>query len=299
MSGISTMTIDRSVPPTAARRFSLLSSLWSVYALTLREHLHGRRWLAMVAVFLLPPAMVILFRSTVRDPQSIVVEFHIGFMFIPQAMLPFIALLYASGILLDEQEEQTITYLLIRPVPKWALYCIKLLATLTTTVLLTILLTLLTYSAIYFHTGTPLAEVATRFIKAAAVHCLAVAVYCALFGMLSLLTRRALVVGILYTAVVEGVFANLPFGIRFITVIYYVRLITYRLMEFIVHNSRGADDFAADAWQFDAAGDPHLASQYSTSTCLAVLFISGLFATIIAAWHCSQREFRVKTPGTD
>ena len=42
------------------------------------------------------------------------------------------------GIVQDEQEEQTMTYLLIRPIPKWALYSVKLLATLTTTVILAV-----------------------------------------------------------------------------------------------------------------------------------------------------------------
>ena len=70
-------------------------------------------------------------------------------MFIPQAMLPLVALVYASGIVRDEQEEQTITYLLIRPIPKWAFYSVKLLATLTTTVVLTAALTALVYAAIY------------------------------------------------------------------------------------------------------------------------------------------------------
>jgi ABC-type transport system involved in multi-copper enzyme maturation permease subunit len=58
----------------------------------------------------------------------------IAFMFIPQAILPLLALVYASGIVRDEQEEQTMTYLLICPIPKWALYLGKLFATLTTTI---------------------------------------------------------------------------------------------------------------------------------------------------------------------
>ena len=55
----------------------------------------------------------------------------------------------------DEQEEQTITYLLVRPLPKWALYVAKLLATLTTTVALTMVFTALTYLAIYAGSEAP------------------------------------------------------------------------------------------------------------------------------------------------
>ena len=74
-------------------------------------------------------------------------------MFLPQVVLPLVALMYASGIIHDEQEEQTITYLLIRPIPKWALYVVKLLATLTTTIVLTAVFTALTYAVVYVGTS--------------------------------------------------------------------------------------------------------------------------------------------------
>ena len=44
-------------------------------------------------------------------------------------LVAIIELLYASGMIPDEVEEQTLTYLLVRPLPKWAVYAVKLLAT--------------------------------------------------------------------------------------------------------------------------------------------------------------------------
>ena len=85
-------------------------------------------------------------------------EFVLLWILIPQALLPLVALLYASGIIQDEQEEQTITYLLIRPIPKWLMYCVKMAATWTTTVVLVIALTVLTFAAIYAGTGADLAD---------------------------------------------------------------------------------------------------------------------------------------------
>jgi hypothetical protein len=49
---------------------------------------------------------------------------------------------------------------------------------------------------------------------------------------MTLLTRRALVMGILYMAFFEGLLANIPMGVRLVTVIYYTRLIAYRSMAF-------------------------------------------------------------------
>jgi ABC-2 type transport system permease protein len=292
-------TISSAPSATAGQSLaSFLQSFWALYVLTLRQHLHGKRWIAMLALFMLPAAIAILVRSTARHPSSVLLEFMIGFMLIPQAVLPLIALLYASGVLFDEQEDQTITYLLVRPIPKWALYAFKMLATWTTTVVLTAVLTVLTYVAIYAHTDVPFADVALRCSKALAVHSLAIVAYCSLFGLISLLTARALVVGIIYTAVVEGVFANLPFGIRLATVIYYTRLITFRLMEFVISNSRSdADNLAAEAWQFDVGRDPKLLEHPSNAVCVLILLSASIVLTILAAWLCSRREFRVKVPG--
>ena len=153
---------------------------------------------------------------------------------IPQALLPLVALLYASGIIQDEQEEQTITYLLVRPIPKWLMYCVKMAATWTTTVILVIALTVLTFAAIYVGSGADLAEASLRCLKAAAILSLAAIAYCSIFGVISLLTKRTLIVGILYTAVVEGLLANLPLSLRWGTVIYYTRMMAYRTMDFVV-----------------------------------------------------------------
>jgi ABC-2 type transport system permease protein len=286
---------DRPWPAT-----SHVAALWTLYTLTLRQHLHGKRWMVMVALFLLPASIAILSRSTGRTAPSLILEFFLAFMFIPLALLPLIALLYASGMIRDEQEEQTITYLLVRPIPKWAMYCMKLLATLTTAVVLTALLTALTYAAIYVGAGGPAGEAVVRCAKAVSVHSLAVVAYCALFGLVSILTKRTLVVGIIYTAIVEGVFAILPFGIRFATVIYYTRLIAYRMLDFNITTFRGTkENFAADGWQLDVDRDPQLLAQPSIITCLLVLLFASLVFTVIAAWLCSRREFHVKVPEGD
>jgi ABC-2 type transport system permease protein len=223
--------------------------------------------------------------------------FTLALMFIPQALLPIVALLYASGIIQDEQEDQTITYLLLRPIPKWAIYTLKLLAVMTTTAVLVAVFTVLTYVAIYFGTQAPLEEVAIRSLKTAAIHVLAVITYCSVFGLISLLTKRVLIVGILYTAIVEGLLANLPFSIRWITVIYYARLIAYRTMSLEVPRSRGgSEDVAAEAWQLNVASDPGLTEHPQLATCIAVLLVASLVCTAIAGWLCMQREFHVKTP---
>ncbi len=285
--------------PAAAVRpsgaFSLVA-LWTLYVLTFRQHLHGRRWIVIGVLFLLPVGLAILIRATAPEAPKMVSEFLLAFMFIPQALLPLIALVYASGIIQDEQEEQTLTYLLIRPIPRWAIYVVKLLATLTTTVLLTTIFTVLTYAAIYIGADTGGTNIPLRCLKAVAIHNLSVITYCCLFGLIGLYTRRALIAGILYMAVIEGLLANLPFGLRFITIIYYTRIIAYRAMDFSFTEHGRREDMAAAAWQLDVRNDPDLLKHLALNECVLVLGIASVVCIAFGALLCARREFHVKTP---
>src|SRR5262245_1469242 len=104
-----------------------LAALGALYTLTLRQHLHGKRWIVLGVLFLAPAVLAGIVRATAtaEDAPPILLEFLFVFLFIPQALLPLVALLYGSGIVQDEQEEQTFTYLLIRPMPRWAIYVVK------------------------------------------------------------------------------------------------------------------------------------------------------------------------------
>ena len=272
---------------------SSLVAVWVLYTLTFRQHLHGRRWIVMAVLFSLPAGLAVLIRATATNAPPIVVEFLLAFLLIPHALLPIVALTYAAGIIQDEQEEQTLTYLLIRPIPRWAIYAVKLLATVTTTVLLTTVFTAVTYGAIYIGGKSVVEDVPLRCLKAIAMHDLTVVVYCCLFGLISLLTKRALVVGIIYTVVFEGIIANLPFGFRLLTVIYYGRVMAYQTLPFIVKGHGHTKNLSAEAWHFD----PEAASEMTTiPNCIAVLAVASVVFALMASRLCARREFHVKTP---
>ena len=288
--------LQPALPANRSYAATLANGLSALYALTVRQHLHGKRWLVISLLFSLPAALAILVRCTSSRIPSGGLEFLLGMMLMPQLLLPLVALLYASGIVDDEQEDQTITYLLLRPLPRGAIYFVKLLATVTTTVMLTVVFTAVTFGAIYIGAETPASDWLDRMVKTAGLHALAMTAYCCLFGLLSLLTKRALVIGVIYIAVIEGLLANLPFGIRLITVIYYTRLIAYRTLSYVVVAPNGEKNMAAEAWQLDIRNDPELLLQPTTQTCFLVLSLGSIVCVCLASWLCSQREFHVKTP---
>ena len=113
-------------PVTSAVRGGFdLTALTALFVLTLRQHLRGRRLLVLSLLFLLPSAMVCLFRLGHHPPNPGHLEFATVFNLIPHALATLTALLYAAGMIQDEVEEQTLTYLLLRPLPRWALYLTK------------------------------------------------------------------------------------------------------------------------------------------------------------------------------
>src|SRR5688572_13600687 len=65
---------------------SPLASLWALYVLTLRQHLHGKRWLVLGALFLTPALLAGLVRATAPDAQPVLLEFLFAFLLIPQAL---------------------------------------------------------------------------------------------------------------------------------------------------------------------------------------------------------------------
>jgi ABC-2 type transport system permease protein len=259
-----------------------LSALGALFGLTLRQHARGRRLLILSFLFLLPTAIAVLVHNTAAPPL-IEMEFVLVFHLIPHALVPLAALLYASGMIADEQEEQTLTYLLVRPLPKRALYLTKLAATICTSVVLTAIFTAVTYVAIYWGTPEFWSDVLpVRLPKTVALLSLSLVTYCSVFACMSLLVQRSLVAGVAYILIFEGLLANIDFVVRRLTVMYYFRVLS--------DNWIGLPTMMARGWSLDANTDPTL------SRCVLILLGVSLMATTLGALTFARREFRVKTP---
>jgi ABC-2 type transport system permease protein len=250
--------------PTDAPRRSLaneLSAAAALFALTVRQHTHGRRLLILGGLYLLPCLLAVVLRLLPSPAPTDALEFALVFTLVPHALAPLTALLYAAGVVADEVEEQTLTYLLLRAVPRWLLYLTKLLATLCVTCLLVAVSVAALYVAIY--AGSPDFWPATgRCVQAVGVMALAQVGYCGLFGLIGLLTRRSLIVGIGYIVLVEGVLANLNFVGRAVTLVYHTRSLTLRGLDLPADQLRRCQD-----------------------------------VSLLSALLFARSEYRVKTPG--
>src|SRR5262249_20752516 len=126
------------------------------------------------------------------------------------------------------------------------------------------------------------AELAARIAKTVSLHLFALAGYLSVFGLLSLLIKRTLVVGMLYIIILEGVVANIPFVVRQLPVMYYSRVLAMRWLALSGETEK--------AWNID------LETATSASDCVWTLGGFIVVSTLVAAFLFTHREFRVKTP---
>jgi ABC-2 type transport system permease protein len=259
-----------------------LGALAALFVLTLRQQVRGRRLLALSLLFCLPSVLAVMIRLGSRIPLPAEnIEFALLLNLVPCALAPLASLLYASGLVRDDVEEQTLTYLLLRPLPRWALYLTRLLATMLLTALLTAAFTAATFVVIALTTDEPLrATLALRAVKTCTLLALAEVGYCALFGLLGLLLRRSLLVGLVYIILFEGLLASLDTLVRRMTVMYYFRVLVQRWL----HPVSGRE------WSLDVATAP------SSQTCVWILLGASAALAAVAAAVFALREFRMKTP---
>ena len=275
------------IPVIRRSRGSEWAAMAALFGLTVRQHTHGRRMIVLILLYLLPCGLAILLRSLPKPAPNDALEFALIFNLLPHALAPLTALLYAAGVIQDEIEEQTLTYLLMRSVPRWAIYAVKLAATVCVSTALVALATAALYAAVY--AGTPeftTIILAERLPRVLAIMALAQFGYCAVFGFIGLAARRSLIVGLIFIVLIEGVLANLDFVLRAATIVHYVRTLIVRWLDLPVDTlSRMLRD-----WHLDLDTLP------TTPEAVRRLVFTGLIGTALAAWWFARREFRVKTP---
>ena len=131
-----------------------------------------------------------------------------------RTVLPLVALVIGSAALGSEIEDGTVVYLLVKPVPRWVVALAKMAVAVGLTLVLTVPPMLVTALLIGTAAGGSLGP-SLAFVLAAIA---GGAAYASVFTTLGALTTRALVVGLAYTLLWEGVLAGLLEGTRFLSI---------------------------------------------------------------------------------
>ncbi len=183
----------------------------ALVSITLRALLNRRRTLLLALLGALLVAVTILYRlgepaagESLEVTQRLLADFGIG------VLLPLVAVIVGTSALGSELEDGTIVYLLARPVPRWRIAIVKwLVAWLVTSLLVAPAIAI---AGLIGHGDGQLA------VGYAAASVLGALEYCAVFVALSIITSRALIVGLAYVVVWEGFVASLFAGTRQISV---------------------------------------------------------------------------------
>ncbi len=178
----------------------------------------SRRRALLMAVLAAVPALVALLARAYGEPGDVVQQ-TAGLLeaSVLTALLPLVALVFGTAALGAELEDGSAIHLLTKPVPRWRVVAGKALAAAPLTGLLVGGATLVTGLILGGDRGA--AGLTLAYTLAAAVGGV---VYVLLFIALSVLTGRALIVGLIYVAVWEGTLAGLFEGTRVLSIRQYL-----------------------------------------------------------------------------
>ena len=183
----------------------------ALLAITARALLNRRRTLLLALLGVLLVVVTVIYRlgnpggaESLEVTRALLGDFGLG------VLLPVVAVIVGTAVLGSELDDGTIVYLLAKPVPRWRIVLVKLVVAWLVVVLLVVPAMLV--AGLIGH-GDPSLTIA--YAVAATVGALE---YTALFLALSLATSRALIVGLAYVIVWEGVVAALFAGTRILSV---------------------------------------------------------------------------------
>jgi len=187
-----------------------MRALGPLVRVTVQSLLGRRRILLMLLLVALPVLVGLAIRlGGGRADAAVILD-----TLVIRTVLPLVALVIGSAALGSEIEDGTVVYLLVKPVPRWVVALAKIVVAVGLTLVLTVPPMLVTAVLIGTATGGSLGP-SLAFVLAAIA---GGAAYASVFTTLGALTTRALVVGLAYTLLWEGVLAGLLEGTRFLSI---------------------------------------------------------------------------------
>lgn len=173
-----------------------------------------------VLLFILPLVLVglaVLVRVLVGEDLSAARDTLYGLGL--AVVVPLVALLATTGVLAPEIDDGSISYLLAKPISRHTIVVSKLVVAATCVLVFAAIPMLLAGLVLYLDEP----QLGTGFALGSLAGGLA---YCALFALLSVLTRHAVVIGLIYLLIWEGLLGGLLDGVRWLSVTRWAGAIT-------------------------------------------------------------------------
>ena len=190
---------------------------WPIIVVTLRGAL-GRRRTILIALLALVPVLIgliIRLGGTSTDVPTLTAGLLDAL--VVATVLPLVALVFGTSVLGSELDDGTAVYLLVKPIERWRIVLSKGLVAAAITIALVVPSTLV--AGLLVGAGRGGESIALAFTIAVIPGAV---VYTAGFIALSVITSRALIAGLLYIFIWEGLLAGLFTGTALLSVRQYV-----------------------------------------------------------------------------
>ncbi|WP_433535658.1 ABC transporter permease [Micromonospora sp. CA-249363] len=186
--------------------------------ITARGLFGRRRFLLLLPLPLVLLGLAVLCRSLGVDPRQWGPPVLVGLGL--AVVLPVVALIIGTGVLGAEIDDGTVVHILTKPLPRWQIVLPKL-AVATGVTAATV--------AVPLYVAGVLADSVRLGLALAAASALGALAYSALFLALSLITRRPVLLGLVYVLIWEGLLGNFVSGTKVLSIQQYVIALADRL----------------------------------------------------------------------
>ncbi|MCP3784298.1 MULTISPECIES: ABC transporter permease subunit [Micromonospora] len=186
--------------------------------ITARGLFGRRRFLLLLPLPGLLLALAILSRSLGVDPgewgPAVLVGLGLA------VVLPVVALIVGTGVLGAEIDDGTVVHILTKPLPRWQIVLPKLAVAAGVTAVTV---------AVPLYVAGVLAHSVRLGLALAVAASIGALAYCAFFVALSLLTRRPVLLGLVYVLIWEGLLGNFVSGTKVLSIQQYVIALADRI----------------------------------------------------------------------
>lgn len=189
----------------------------TIAALTLRQLLGKRRTIVLSLFAVLPVGLALLFAFRGDRDAAEWTASRLLAQIVVGTLLPLAALVFGTAALGSEIEDGTAVYLLSKPIPRWRILAAKLLVAWAVTSAF-VIVSAVVASLVALQGASESGRILAGFSVAIAAGAF---VYSCIFVLLSVVTSRAFITGLIYVFVWESVVTRLFTGTRVFSVRQY------------------------------------------------------------------------------
>jgi ABC-2 type transport system permease protein len=237
----------------------------------------SRRAWAAACLLLLPAIIAWLVAAANAKVTPSGLSTMLGWYALLGVSVPLASLLLGVAVVAEEVEDRTITYLLLRPIPRAALFVGRLAPAVLWLCACSAVGTALLVAAAATARGSDAGVSDGVRLPLLLAACAGVATYTTLHAALGVWVKHAMIVGLAYSFTIEGFLSNLPGRNQLLTIQYHLRSLV-----------AGTGD---DAWQrIDGFGATEWNPLFDSGLVLALVVAC---ASAAGAWRLARRQFEL------